>query len=45
MPTWDIYDGFGNWLGTAAGLTEAEAIENARLQGMPEAANAKLCRD
>jgi hypothetical protein len=42
MNTWDIYDESGNWLGTASGFTESEAVTNAKSQGMTGAAKAEL---
>ena len=42
---WDIYDQRGNWLGTAEGLTEAEAVANAKRQGMADATSAERCEE
>ena len=42
---WDIYDEHGEWLGTAPGITESEAIENAKRMGMGTAASAQPCED
>jgi hypothetical protein len=45
MIVWDIYDQYGNWLGTAIGFTEAEAISNAKSQNMDDALTAILCEE
>lgn len=45
MSIWDVYDRYGNWLGTSAGFTEQEAITNAKAQGMSNAASAERCED
>ena len=41
MITWDIFDQHGTWLGSAMGFTEAEAIANAKAQGMTYACKAE----
>lgn len=45
MITWDIYDQYGNWLGTSNGFTESEAISNAKSEGMTDATKAEPCED
>lgn len=45
MGVWDIYDEYGNWLGTTYAFMESEAVERAKAQGMTKASSAKLCED
>lgn len=42
---WDIYDKNGRWLGIAEGMNEAEAVENAKIQGMTDAVSASPCEE
>ena len=42
---WNIYDHTGNWLGTAQGSTEEEAVKNAKDEGLSTADYADLRTD